>query len=218
MAFVSGRKYDLFLSYAHAEAAWAEAFRKALRDEFQVRTGEQVTFWQGSRDLRLGQKWASEIEEGIRNAAAFLTILSPSYFKSPWCREESRIALEKTLEALKVESFYRFLKVVKTPGPGQAHEEFLKVLQDIRFFNEADGYELPVGSAEYTSMIRACFRHIRELLTLMSNKGRKLYVAPGVIEMHKQREELECELKDKGFTVKPEILDRSNSRRRRKTA
>ena len=206
MAFVSGRKHDLFLSYAHAEAAWAEAFRKALCDEFQVRTGEQLTLWQDSHNLRLGQKWQSEIEEGIRNARAFLAIVSPGYFKSPWCRDERRIALEKTLEALKVESFYRFLKVVKTPGPGKAHEEFLGALEDIRFFNEADGYELPASSPEYTSMIRVCFRHIRELLTLMSNKGQELYVAPGAIEMYKEREELERELKDKGFNVKPEIL------------
>ena len=46
MAFVPCRKHDLFLSYAHIEAAWAECFRKALCDEFQVRTGEQVTIWQ----------------------------------------------------------------------------------------------------------------------------------------------------------------------------
>jgi hypothetical protein len=39
MAFVPGRKHDLFLSYAHIEAASAECFRKALCDEFQVRRG-----------------------------------------------------------------------------------------------------------------------------------------------------------------------------------
>lgn len=61
MAFVPGRKHDLFLSYAHTEGGWAETFRK------------------DSRNLRLGQKWAAEIEEGIRSAAAFLAIVCPSY-------------------------------------------------------------------------------------------------------------------------------------------
>jgi hypothetical protein len=46
MAFVPGRKHDLFLSYAHIEVACAEGIRKTLCDEFQVRTGEQVTIWQ----------------------------------------------------------------------------------------------------------------------------------------------------------------------------
>jgi hypothetical protein len=206
MAFVPGHKHDLFLSYAHAEAAWADAFRKALCDEFQVRAGEEVTVWQDSGNLRLGHKWMSEIEEGIRNAAAFLAIVSPNYLNSPWCRKERAIVLEKKLEALKVESFYRFLKVIKTPGPAKAHEELLGALEDIRFFNPADGYEFPGGSAEFTAMIRAIVRHIRELLTLMSNQGQELYAAPGAIEMHNEREELKRELKDRGFTVKPEIL------------
>ena len=76
---VPGHKHDLFLSYAHAEAVWIEAFRKALCDEFQVRTGEAVTFWQDSQTLRAGQNWKIEIEDGIRNAAAFLAIVSPLY-------------------------------------------------------------------------------------------------------------------------------------------
>ena len=160
----------------------------------------------GSRNLRLGQKWEAEIEDGIRSAAAFLAVVSPNYLKSPWCAQERRIALEHTLEALKVESFYRFLKVIKTPGPGKAHEELLGAIEDIRFFNAADDYELPAGSAEFNAMIRAYFRHIRELLTLMSNKGQELYIAPGAIEMYKEREELVLNLKDRGFTIKPEIL------------
>ena len=206
MAFVSGYKHDLFLSYAHAEVAWVDAFRTAFCDEFEVRTGERVTLWRDSQDLRLGQKWTSEIEAAIRNAAAFLAIVSPVYLKSPWCREERRIALERKLEALKVESFYRFLKIIKTPGPGKAHEQLLGELMDQRFFNEADGYELPVGSPEFISMIRATVRNIRELLTLLRNKGQELYIAPGTIEVHKECAELESELRDRGFTVRPEIL------------
>ena len=46
MPFVSGHKHDLFVSYAHAEAAWVEGFTKALCAEFQVRAGEPVTLWQ----------------------------------------------------------------------------------------------------------------------------------------------------------------------------
>ena len=206
MPFVSGHKHDLFLSYAHAEAPWTDAFRKALCDEFQVRTGKEVTVWQDSRNLRVGQEWASEIEEGIRNAAAFLAIVSPSYLNSPWCTQERKIVLDKKLEALKVESFYRFLKIVKTPGPGSAHEEMLEALQNIRFFNEASGDEIKEGSAEFAATIRALVRHIRELLTLMSNKGQALYIAPGAIETLKEREDLERELKHRGFTIKPDVL------------
>src|SRR5438105_4143987 len=62
MAFVPGHKHDLFLSYAHKETAWVEAFSKALCDEFHELTGKQITVWNDSQNLRLGQKWTSEIE------------------------------------------------------------------------------------------------------------------------------------------------------------
>jgi hypothetical protein len=210
MAFVPGRKHDLFVSYAHKEAAWAAAFVKALADEFQVRTGREVTFWQDSRKLRTGEKWTAEIEEGIRDAAAFLAVISPTYFNSPWCGRERDIALEHELEALKVsspvESLYRFLKIIKTPGPGNAHEELLEEIHDIRFFSSSDNYELPNGSAEFTAKIRELFRHIRDLLVLMSNSGQVLYLAPGAVEMSVERGELERELKDRGFAIKPDVL------------
>ena len=206
MPYVSGHKHDLFLSYAHAEAAWADSFRKALCDEFRVRSGQELTVWQDTRNLRTGQKWESEIADGIRDAAAFLAIVSPTYLRSLWCGEERGIALEKELDALKVESLYRFLKIVKTPGPGNAHEELLEVLQDIRFFNPADGYEILEGSAEFTAAIRKIVRDIRELFTLMNNKNQELYIAPGAKEMRKERADLECELKDRGFTLKPEVV------------
>src|ERR1017187_7375502 len=93
-------------------------------------TGEEVTVWQDSRNLRMGQKWAAEIEDGIRDAAAFLAIVSPIYLNSAWCRQERAIVLEKNLEALKVDSLYRLLKVIKTPGPGNAHRQLLGALQD----------------------------------------------------------------------------------------
>ncbi|HEY7336605.1 MAG TPA: toll/interleukin-1 receptor domain-containing protein [Bryobacteraceae bacterium] len=206
MAFVPGYKHDLFLSYAHDESAWAEAFRKALCAEFQIRTGEELVFWHDVRNLRTGQKWDAEIEEGIRNAAAFLAVLSPTYFKRHWCAQEYNIALENGIEALRVETFYRFLKVIKTPGPGNSHREFYEKFQDFAFFREADRYEIPEGSAEFTASIRELFRHIRELLTLIGNRSQELYLAPGAIEMYKERDKLERELKDRGFAMKPEVL------------
>jgi len=203
MAFVPGHKHDLFLSYAHDEAVWADAFRKALCTEFHVRTGAEVTVWQDSQKLRVGQKWADEIEVGIRTAAAFLAIVSPIYMNSWWCRKERAVVLEKKLEALKVDSLYRFLKVVKTPGS----EDPVADLQDIRFFNPADGYEHPEGSPEFTATIRALARDVRELLTLLSNKAQEIYVAPPeTSDMRTEREELIRELKDRGFTIKPDYL------------
>jgi hypothetical protein len=207
MGLVPGYKHDLFLSYSHAETAWFEAFRKALCQEFQERVGKPVSFWQDSRNLRLGQKWTGEIESAIQQAAAFLAIVSPSYHNSDWCRDERRILLEYNhgLEGLKVQSFYRFLKIIKAPGPDKAHEKLFRDVQHVKFFNENDGYELPLDSREFASTIRDTVRAIRELLQLMSNTKRKLYVAPGPLEMEEDRKNLRNQLSDDGFDVRPGI-------------
>lgn len=210
MAFVPGRKHDLFLSYAHNERVWADALVKALRKEFQERTGREVTFWQDSHKLRVGQDWHEEIEAAIRNAAVFVAIVSPSYLTSTWCGRERDLILENGIEALKVESpieaFYRFLKIVKMPDDDGVYEELLEGLQDFRFFNEADRDEIPRNSAEFIAKIRDLFREIRDLLTLMSNQAQELYLAPGSIEIEKQRAELERELADRGFAIQPEVV------------
>lgn len=208
MAFVPGYKHDLFLSYAHPESAWVEAFRRALSQEFQERTGKAISIWQDSQNLRFGQNWTAEIEEGISRAAAFVAVVSPLYHNSAWCKEERSSFLKHYggLDKLKVESFYRFLKIVKSPGPGKAHLNLLRELQHMKFFNESDGFELPIDSKEFTAMIRDTARTIRELLTLMTNRQQALYVAPVPQDMDTDRSDLLNQLADWGYNVKPEIL------------
>src|SRR5215472_17073684 len=208
MAFVPGYKHDLFLSYAQKESVWVEAFRRALIQEFQERAGKPVAIWQDSQNLRLGQKWTDEIKEGITLAAAFLAVISPSYHTSAWCRDERGTFLkhhggQESLENLKIGSIHRFLKVIKAPGPGSAHLTLLKDLQYVKFFNEASKYELPTDSAEFTAAIRETIRTIVELLTLMKKRQQALYLAPVLPDMDADRSQLENQLTDWGYDVKP---------------
>jgi hypothetical protein len=205
MAFVPGHSHDLFLSYAHAERAWADAFRKALCDEFHMLTGRPLAVWEDRSDLRLGQNWATEVELAVRDSAAFLAIVSPSYFTSRWCLQERQIFLENGLDAVMVESLYLFLKVIKTPGPDRTHEQFLPQVVSIDAFNGADGFELPVGSAAYTSMIRSSAHAVHTVLRALTKKaGRELYVACNSGDMGADRERLVRELEAQGFRVKPD--------------
>jgi hypothetical protein len=206
MAFVAGHKHDLFVSYALGEAEWVEAFLKKLGEEFHARTGEALSIWQDSKRLRLGQKWDWEIEEAIRVAAAFLAVVSPSYLNSFYCREEREIFLAEGLESRKAGSFYRIVKIIKTFDSYRPRTTVLPNLQEMFFCDESDGYELPEGSLEFAVRIRACVRQIRELFRILNNERQAVYLAPGHIEMKDRREELKHELKDQGFTIKPEVL------------
>ncbi|HEY6344842.1 MAG TPA: toll/interleukin-1 receptor domain-containing protein [Bryobacteraceae bacterium] len=204
---VPGRKHDLFLSYAHEETAWANDFRKALRDKFKERTGRELTFWQDTRNIRANQTWEKEIEDAIRDAAAFLGIFSPTYLNdSDWCLRERNLSVENGLDALKVQSpaetLYRLFKIYKNPHPTKADEAW-QGLQGIPFFNRATEEALLSESAEFKAQLVELFRQIRDLLVLMSNSARKVYLAPTAISVHQDRRRLEVQLTDKGFAVRP---------------
>ena len=64
----TGHAHDLFLSYAHAEAQWVEAFKKAFCQEFVEREGRPISIWQDSTDVRPGTKWTAELEGGVKGA------------------------------------------------------------------------------------------------------------------------------------------------------
>jgi len=197
---VPGYGHDLFLSYAHAEAQWVEAFKKAFRQEFHEREGRPVSVWQDSTDLRPGTKWTAELEHGVKNAAAVLAIVSPAYQASPWCREERRFLLSHYggLEGLKVETLYRFFKIFKLP----TERNLLAELQDVRFFGQTKEPYL-LDSPEFKVAITKAVTAVRELFRLMSNSQTSVYLATGAIEMENDRTRLEDELTAHGYKVHP---------------
>jgi hypothetical protein len=198
---VPGHAYDLFLSYAHIEAEWVKAFEKAFCQQFHEREGKAISIWQDANNLRLGQKWTAEIEEGVRQAAALLAIVSPSYHTSDWCQKERNLLFKQHggIEGLKVDAFYRFLKIDKAPSDHDLYKE----LQTTRFFNKATGEEFPTDSREFSVAIGNAVRDIQELLRLMSNGQTSLYLARGPMEMADDRKQLEEELTGRGYKVRP---------------
>ena len=92
--FVPGFESDLFVSYAHADdPTWIQAFERSLADELRHRLGLGVSVWQDTKRLRVGQNWQVEVEAGVKGAAAFVAVLSPSYENSDWCTRERTEAL-----------------------------------------------------------------------------------------------------------------------------
>lgn len=101
---VPGHTHDLFLSYAHAESLWVEAFKKAFCQEFHDREGKAVSIWQDTDDLRPGTKWTDELKQGVERAAAVLVIVSPSYQTSRWCKEERDYLLRQVKANKQIEA------------------------------------------------------------------------------------------------------------------
>ncbi len=79
--------FHVFLSFSSHDAAAATEVSKAMRG----RTPGLRMF-----DYRLsinnGKVWQNEIDEAMRSCQRMVALLSPSYFKSPECREELSVA------------------------------------------------------------------------------------------------------------------------------
>lgn len=70
MGFVPGKKHDLFLSYAHDDVKWVNAFEKALSERLTILLN-RVDIWQDEKKLRAGGRWTADIENGAKTRRHF---------------------------------------------------------------------------------------------------------------------------------------------------
>jgi hypothetical protein len=111
MAYIPGYTYDIFISYAHLDnlkmpgqqLGWIELFYQSLTLKLAQRIGKQdaVKIWWDSKKLDGGKLFDNSIEDGIRDSAIMISLISPGYLQSEYCKKEmdlfySKSALEKT--------------------------------------------------------------------------------------------------------------------------
>lgn len=90
--------YDLFISYAHADDAegWVTFLRDALvEDHARYRTGETLHEFFDVHSIRTMDDWEHHILRGLQESRLCLAVLSPAWFKSPFCRRELREYLDR---------------------------------------------------------------------------------------------------------------------------
>src|SRR5690349_21420315 len=94
MPIVPGFQYDLFVSYAHRnDAAWREGasgwvtdFVRTLKASLEERNRDFKIWFDPA--LRTGEDFNAAIAKAISESAVFLSVLSPAYDESTYCRRE----------------------------------------------------------------------------------------------------------------------------------
>jgi len=214
MAYVPGFNHDLFLSYAHDDSPeWIRALEESLRQQLQERLGDRIHIWQDQQKIRFGQDWPEQIQLGLHSSAGLLAIVSPNYRRSDWCADERNAFLDhcKTSNQLKVGGYFRFLKVIKTPWPGNDHEEFFKDHQHINFFEHrqtgeviADITEFVPGTEEFRKRIAQAAQAIGSLLERMRRSREAVFLAGTTRDAFEARKSLGKELHAHGYDVRPD--------------
>jgi|SRR5215813_10177605 len=65
-----------------------------LSREVRAQTGDDFPLWRDRNDIRWGEQWEARIELGLDQAIFLICVITPSWFKSPYCRKEFEHFLE----------------------------------------------------------------------------------------------------------------------------
>ncbi|MEM9628987.1 MAG: SUMF1/EgtB/PvdO family nonheme iron enzyme [Pseudomonadota bacterium] len=91
-------KPHAFLSYTRFDDDYLEGgitwLREALEKAVQARTGEPFQIFQDVEDIQLGDRWEKKLDQALAEAQLFIPILTPSFFKSDFCRREAQSFLD----------------------------------------------------------------------------------------------------------------------------
>lgn len=225
--------YDVFISFAHRDNAtlskeqegWIAMLHRALELRLGELLGETPKIWRDPK-LQGNDNFNQEIVSNLLNAAVLVSVLSPSFVKSEWCRKELREfiqAAEKT-SGVFIRNKSRIFKVVKTPVPLDQHPAEIQGLLGYDFFREdpnthrphefVKGFGQEVESEYWTKMGDLAY-DIRQLLDIIKTQstrssaaiprsGTMVYLAETTSDLSAERDQIRRDLQAHGHTVLPD--------------
>src|ERR1700755_1061920 len=79
-------EYDVFVSYSHKDALFAQHLVDALE-------GRGIKAWYDGGEIRAGESFMRRIEDALEQSRYFLLMISPDYLASQWTSFELGVAL-----------------------------------------------------------------------------------------------------------------------------
>lgn len=87
-----GFKYDIFISYAHADDAtssgWLKRFLDDLKKELGARLGRGVNIFFDEMHFSANDELISRTLASLQGSAIFMPVVSLAYLKSDWAKAE----------------------------------------------------------------------------------------------------------------------------------
>jgi hypothetical protein len=158
-----------FLSYDHLDDRYGHIsrFKERLADEVCIQTGEEFTIFQDRSDILWGENWRRRIEDSLEGVAFFIPVITPSFFKSEYCRAELKQFLEREKKLCR-RDFILPVYYVGTPllddAGRRAEDELAKEIAERQY---ADWRELrfePFDSPKVGKELERLAAQIREAL------------------------------------------------------
>ena len=222
--FAHGCKYDVFVSYTHADNdidpagwRWVAKFTHDLHTRLKSVSGREITFWRDEERLGAADRFDDSIQAAINQSAILLVVLSPGYFNSAECRKE-RDAFYRAIAAAGRTSAggkARVLKVAKFHVPLESYPQDLKSLLEHRFYDPGPPpkeFHLsadPLGDRRYGSKVDDVAQELAGLLAALEpaasppERSGIVYLAESTSDVEPQRVMLRRQLTQLGVEVQP---------------
>jgi F-box protein 11 len=88
-----------FMSYARFDDDYEDGkltkFRERLSSEVRLQSGQDFPIFQDHADIKAGQDWKQRIDESLDGAKFLISIITPSFFNSDFCRYELQRFFER---------------------------------------------------------------------------------------------------------------------------
>ncbi len=143
MSFLPNYEDDIFISYAHndnqalleGQRGWIDNFHQALEKRLQVHLGAKAKIWRDPR-LQGNDYFADALVEQIPRVAILVSVLSPSYINSEWCRREMELFCRVASETggVRLGNRARIFKVEKINVPLGKHPAELQGMTGYAFY------------------------------------------------------------------------------------
>lgn len=133
---------DIFVSYAHVDnepydnpQGWIDRLDQKLRLRVAQLLGVPPSVWRDTR-LQGNEYFAGSIGDGISSTRLLLSVVSPRYVNSAWCRGEVREFSRRAAQTgdASVGNLTRVFKVVKTHVPEEEMPDELQGLLGYHFY------------------------------------------------------------------------------------
>ncbi len=211
---------DIFISYAHIDneepPEWVDEFASLLHRKVMVRLGSRPRIWRDHLRLSGNDQLEKIIIPAVRKSMVIVSVISPGYVASDWCRKELHAFCEAhPPDDLSLRGKSRVFKVVKLP-PDDLTElgtmpELLDTTGDEFFSNngkkdvslepsrDAERFKDKVDDVALAivQILGALLGHDVDL----APSGLTVYLAPSTYDLRAQRESLRNALRLDGHIV-----------------
>ena len=185
MAFVPGFDHDVFISYAHGDDRdWIDRFVARLEPTL-ARLLPGATIWIDTDDLRKSRDFKPEIPANLESSATLISLVSPTYIKSPYCvHKECRrfidLASARKQSDFSTKEFATELFGFRCPilqMPDRAYwSDLIPGATDILFGDDISTFS--IASPSFEEKFGILLRGLTDLLRRMRNHGTPVVVYP----------------------------------------